>query len=70
MNWLQKNLDNRRVFINTLTSLAEKDDKVCLIIADVGFNYIDDFKERFPNRFWNIGVTEPSAIAQASRISF
>src|SRR3990167_9515035 len=66
MNWLSKNLDNRRVFINTLIHLAEQDDKICLIIADVGFNYINEFKERFPKRFWNIGVTEPSGMAEAA----
>lgn len=66
MTWLQKNLDNRRVFINTLINLAEKDDRICLVIPDVGFNYVTEFSDKFPKRFWNIGVTEPSGMAEVA----
>ena len=66
MNWLQKNLDSRRVFINTLIDLTEKDDRVCLVIPDVGMNYIEEYQSKFPNRFWNIGVTEPSGMAEVA----
>lgn len=52
--------DNRRVFIDTLIELAEKDDKIVLIVPDVGFNYIEEFQKRFPNRYFNLGVTEQS----------
>jgi|SRR5581483_3316999 len=54
--------DNRRVFIDTLIELAEKDEKIVLIVPDVGFNYIEKFQEKFPDRFFNFGVTESSTI--------
>ena len=54
--------DSRRIFIDTLCELAERDDKIILIVPDVGFNYIDKFKEKFPNRYFNFGVTEQSTI--------
>lgn len=61
--------DNRRVFIDTLIELAEKDDKIVLIVPDVGFNYIEKFKEKFPDRFFNFGVTEQSVILIASAMA-
>ena len=54
--------DSRRVFIDMLIELAKKDEKVILIVPDVGFNYIEKFQERFPDRFFNFGVTEQSSI--------
>ncbi len=54
--------DTRREFVDTLIELAEKDDKVVLIIPDVGFNYIEEFQKRFPDRFFNLGVTEQSTM--------
>lgn len=54
--------DSRREFIDTLITLAEKDDKIVLIVPDVGFNYIKEYQKRFANRFFNFGVTEQSAM--------
>ena len=61
--------DNRRVFIDTLIELAEKDDKIVLIVPDVGFNYIEKFQEKFPTRFFNFGVTEQSVILIVSAMA-
>lgn len=58
--------DTRREFIDTLIELAEKDDKIVLIIPDVGFNYMDDFQKKFPDRFFNLGVTEQSTMTIAA----
>lgn len=54
--------DHRREFIDTLVELAEKDPAIVLIIPDVGFHYIEKFQEKFPDRFFNFGVTEQSCI--------
>lgn len=58
--------DSRRTFIDTLIELAEKDPAVCLIVPDVGFNYIERFSEKFPDRFFNFGCTEASTIMIAA----
>ena len=55
----------RKPFIETLTKLAEKDSKVILIIGDVGFSFIEPFKERFPNQFLNCGVLEQTMMGLA-----
>jgi transketolase len=64
-----KQQDSRREFIDTLITLAEKDDKIILIVPDVGFNYIEEFKKRFPDRFYNFGVTEQSTIIIAAGLA-
>lgn len=64
-----KQKDSRQVFIDTLIELAEEDDKIILIVPDVGFNYIEEFQKRFPNRFFNFGVTETSLIVIASTLA-
>lgn len=64
-----KQQDTRREFIDTLIELAEKDDKIVLIVPDVGFNYIEEFQKRFPDRFFNFGVTEQSTMIVATGLA-
>lgn len=52
--------DTRREFVNTLNELAKKDDKIIVLIPDVGFNYLNDPTLNFP--VINTGVTEQSTI--------
>jgi len=61
--------DSRRIFINTLIQLAETDPAICLIIPDVGFNYIEEFQKKFPDRFFNFGVTEQSTMTIAAGLA-
>ena len=63
MNWLQKNLDSRRVFVNTLEGLD--DPRNILVTCDVGFNYLDDTKLKV----FNLGVTEASSMVIASGLA-
>lgn len=56
----------RKPFLETLTKLAEKDPKIILIIGDVGFRFVEDYKERFPKQFVNVGVLEQSMMGIAA----
>lgn len=69
MGEIIKTQDTRREFIDILIGLAEKDDKIVLIIPDVGFNYIEEFQKRFPDRFFNLGVTEQSSMIIAAGLA-
>ena len=40
----------------------EKDDKVVMVTCDVGFNYLNEVQEKFPDRYYNLGVTEQSTV--------
>ena len=48
----------RKAFVATLMELAEQDDHVMLLVADVGFGLFDGFASKYPGRFINIGVAE------------
>ena len=60
----------RKPFLETLTELAEKDPKVILIVGDVGFSFIEQFKERFPNQFLNCGIMEQSMMGIAAGMAY
>ncbi len=45
--------------MDTLNELAKHDPNIIVIIPDVGFNYLDDPKNKF--KVLNLGVTEPTA---------
>lgn len=59
----------RNAFVDTITQMAEKDDKVVLLTADVGYKIFDNFIEKFPNRFYNVGIAEANMIGMASGLA-
>jgi transketolase len=48
----------RSAFFRSLMELAERDERVNLIVGDLGFGVIESFAQRFPKRFLNVGVAE------------
>lgn len=62
-------IDKRKIFFEELIKLAEKDDKVILIIPDVGFSFTEEFQQKFPHRYFNFGVTEQSCVVIASAMA-
>lgn len=65
---MKKN-DLRSTFIETLMKLAEKDPLIVLLVPDVGFNFLERFQKRFPDRFFNTGVTEQSTMLIAAGLA-
>jgi transketolase len=59
----------RSVFNRTLLKIAEKNDKIYLILADIGYGEIEGFAERFPDRFFNVGVAEQNMTGVACGIA-
>ena len=55
----------RKTFKDILIELAEKDYSVVFLTGDLGFEF-NDFKDRFPNRYFNFGVCEQSMISAAA----
>ncbi len=59
----------RKAFISTLVKLAEKDERIYLLTADMGFGLVEPFAEKYPDRFINIGVAEQNMIGVASGLA-
>lgn len=59
----------RNVFINGLTDLAEKDPNIFLIVGDLGYGVVEEFRDKFPERFLNVGVAEQNMIGVAAGLA-
>jgi transketolase len=59
----------RTAFIKALLALAEEDDRIYLVVADVGFGVVEPFVERFPLRFLNVGVAEQNMTGIAAGLA-
>ena len=56
----------RTAFIETLNELADQDERVCLIVGDLGYSVIEAFANKHPNQFVNAGVSEQNMIGLAA----
>ena len=54
--------DSRRIFVDIILELMEKDEDIVIVTCDVGFNYLERIKEKYPERYFNFGVTEQSTV--------
>ena len=52
----------RRTFGKIISDLADKDDKIYVLVGDIGYRVFDEFREKHPNRFINMGICEQSII--------
>jgi transketolase len=55
----------RRIFGKTLVEIAENDPNIVLLHGDVE-QEMDEYKNRWPERFFNVGLTEQSMISMAA----
>jgi transketolase len=53
-------------FMQRLIRLAEKDDRILLVVGDLGFGMVEPFVSRFPKQFLNAGVAEQNMIGMAT----
>jgi transketolase len=56
----------RNAFAKEITELAQKDERIVLLSADIGNRLFDDFKVKCPGRFYNCGVAEANMIGVAA----
>lgn len=59
----------RDSFVKKLELLAEHDDKIFLIVGDLGYGVIDNFAKRFPRQFLNAGISEQNMMGMASGLA-
>jgi transketolase len=59
----------RKAFINSLIELAAKDSRVVLLTGDLGFMALEPFAERYPDRFFNVGVSEQNMVGVATGLA-
>jgi transketolase len=56
----------RAAFVRTLVELAERDPRIILLTADLGYMALEPFSDKFPDRFFNVGVAEQNMVGLAT----
>jgi transketolase len=59
----------RSTFFNTLLELAGEDDRIHLVVGDLGFGAVEPFARRFGDRFLNVGVAEQNMTGVAAGLA-
>jgi transketolase len=59
----------RKAFAEALVELAGRDDRVVLLTGDLGYTVLEPFAERFPGRFFNVGVAEQNLVGLATGLA-
>jgi transketolase len=59
----------RNAFFRALLDLAGRDDRIHLVVGDLGFGVVEPFVERFPARFLNAGVAEQNMTGIAAGLA-
>lgn len=59
----------RTAFIQTLIDLARTDERIYLLVGDLGYSVVEPFREEFPDRFINIGVAEQNMTGIATGLA-
>ncbi len=59
----------RGIFNKTLIKIAEKDPRIHMVLADIGYGEIEGFARRFPDRYYNCGVMEQQMTGAACGIA-
>ncbi len=59
----------RNAFAQEITELAGRDERVVMLMADIGNRLFDTFKAKYPTRFYNCGVAEANMIGMAAGLA-
>ena len=59
----------RNTVIDALTNMAETDDRITFVTADLGYSVLEDFAAKFPERFFNVGICEQAMSSVAAGLA-
>jgi transketolase len=59
----------RAAFVQTLVELAARDSRILLLTGDLGYLALEPFAEKYPGRFYNVGVAEQNMVGLATGLA-
>lgn len=59
----------KKQFFEFLSSLARSDERIFLLVGDIGYGAIEPFVREFPDRFLNVGVAEQNMATIAAGLA-
>jgi transketolase len=63
------NSNFRRQIIDNIIPYAKKDNRIILLVCDMGFGVCDRFEDEFPDRIFNMGMMEQGTVGIAAGMS-
>ena len=57
----------RNEFADTVYDIGSNDKNLVVIVGDISHGILQPFAKKFPNRYFNIGICEPSTVKCCSR---
>ena len=59
----------RKAFASLMLEVAEADDSLVVMVGDISHGILQPLAARFPERYYNIGICEPTIVNMASGLS-
>ena len=59
----------RRRFGKVISQLADQDEKIIVLVGDIGYRVFDEFRDKHPDRFINFGICEQSMIGVSAGLA-
>jgi transketolase len=59
----------RTAFIQTLIECARANERIWLLVGDLGYSVVEPFRQEFPDRFINVGVAEQNMTGVATGLA-
>lgn len=59
----------RKQFKDTILDLAVTDERIVVILGDVSVFLFNQYKEKYPDRFYNLGICENTLISVGAGLS-
>ena len=59
----------RNAIVNHIYKLMHKNKRIFFLTGDMGINLVEKFEEKFPERFFNLGICEQTLIGAAAGMS-
>ena len=59
----------RKAFAEKILEMAKVDDKLVVLIGDISHHLLKDFEEKYPDRFYNVGICEQTIVGMAAGLA-
>jgi|SaaInlStandDraft_4_1057021.scaffolds.fasta_scaffold13275_2 transketolase len=61
--------DMKQAFPNAIMNVGDNDERVVVLVGDIGHFALKPFAEKCPGRYYNIGILEPTIVSMAAGLS-
>ena len=61
--------DLRKHFFKEMEKLAKKDKDVIVLVGDLGYSFCEEYAEKYPDQFINVGAIEQAMVGIASGLA-